>query len=158
MKFTALVFSALLLLSYGCDRASSKIKSADNSETAAGGVDPSQGTPQFQFEELAHDFGQIAEGTLAQHSFKFKNTGNAPLIISNAQGSCGCTVPDYPRTPIAPGESGEIKVSFDSNGRPGRNDKQVTIDANTVPNAMVLNITSEVIAKPADASAKEAAK
>ncbi len=158
MKITALVLSALFVLSYGCDRASSKIKSAENSESAAGGVDPAQGTPQFAFEEESHDFGQIAEGTLAQHSFKFKNTGNAPLIISNAQGSCGCTVPEYPRTPIAPGESGEIKVSFDSNGRPGRNDKQVTINANTVPNVMVLKITSEVIGKPADEASKEAAK
>jgi len=157
MKFTAFGLALALFFALGaCDNASSKIKSADaQAETA--GVDPSQGTAQFQFEEEFHDFGQIEEGVLAQHVFKFKNVGSAPLVISNAQGSCGCTVPEYPRTPIAPGESGEIKVSFDSNGRPGRNDKQVTINANTVPNVMVLKITSDVLGKAGE-PAKEGAQ
>jgi hypothetical protein len=84
---------------------------------------------------------------VAEHVFTFKNEGEGPLIISNAQGSCGCTVPVWPRQPIAPGETGEIKVSFNSSGRAGKQDKRVTLTTNAVPQTKVLNITSQVIAK-----------
>jgi len=80
-----------------------------------------------------------------EHTFTFTNEGEGPLIISNAQGSCGCTVPDWPRQPIAPGQKGQIKVSFNSTGRAGRQDKRVTLTTNAVPQSKVLNITSNVI-------------
>jgi hypothetical protein len=140
-----------------CDNAASKIEGVEetNSDAPASAndivndVNAASGTATFQFEEERHDFGDIAEGTVAKHTFKFTNTGDSPLIIYNAQGSCGCTVPEWPREAIAPGATGEIKVSFNSAGRPGVNNKQVTLTANTVPNKRIINITSNVIAKAA---------
>ena len=117
-------------------------------ETDMGVVDGAAGAPAFSFAQENHDFGTIAQGDKPQTTFTFTNTGDAPLIISNAQGSCGCTVPDWPRNPIAPGEQGEIKVSFNSSGRQGKNDKQVTLNANTIPNTRVLKITSSVLPNP----------
>lgn len=102
--------------------------------------------PSIVFEEEFHNFGEIAEGEVVNHVFTFTNEGDGPLIISNASGSCGCTVPQWPRQPIAPGESGEIKVSFNSSGRAGKQDKRVTLTTNAVPQTKVLNITSTVIA------------
>jgi hypothetical protein len=100
--------------------------------------------PVFEFAEEEFDFGLIEEGEVVIHDFKFTNTGDVPLVISAAQGSCGCTVPDYPRTPIAPGAEGVINVSFDSNKRGGKQEKTVTLTANTVPNVHVLKITANV--------------
>jgi hypothetical protein len=78
-------------------------------------------------------------------TFKFKNTGDKPLIISNAQGSCGCTVPDYPKEPVAPGASAEIKVKFNSKGKKGQETKFVTLTANTDPAETRLTIKANVI-------------
>lgn len=104
-----------------------------------------EGTPVFSFDREFHDFGQIEQGVKAETVFTFTNTGDSPLIITSARGSCGCTVPDWPSEPIAPGETGEIAVSFDSKGRQGKQQKSVTIVANTTPNTKVLQITSEVM-------------
>ena len=142
-----------------CDNAASKIDGGEeaNAEgtTSADGLtndaNAASGTPVFQFAEEKHDFGDIAEGTVAKHTFEFTNTGDSPLIIYNSQGSCGCTVPVWPREAIAPGATGKIEVSFNSAGRPGVNNKQVTLTSNTVPNKRILNITSNVIAKAAAA-------
>ena len=103
--------------------------------------------PSIVFEADFHNFGEITEGAVAEHVFTFTNEGDGPLIISNAQGSCGCTVPIWPRNPIAPGATGEIKVSFNSKGRAGKQDKRVTLTTNAVPQTKVLNITSTVIAE-----------
>jgi hypothetical protein len=100
---------------------------------------------KFTFEETTFDFGEVEAGTVVKHVFKFTNTGDAPLIIYNAQGSCGCTVPYFPRNPILPGESSEIQVSFNSAGRMGVNQKMVTLTANTIPNKTVLKITGQVL-------------
>lgn len=97
------------------------------------------------FAENEFDFGTLEEGEKVEHVFKFKNTSTNPLTISNAKGSCGCTVPEWPREPIAPGESGEIKVKFDSKGKKGKQSKTVTIVANTIPQNTILTITSDVI-------------
>lgn len=146
MKKIVWMMAGIGMMSVSCDNASSRIKSDAESEVSAATV-VAEGTPAFSFNEEFHDFGNIEEGLTVEHIFKFTNSGDAPLIISNAQGSCGCTVPQYPRNPIAPGETGEIKVSFNSAGRAGKQDKRVTLSANTVPNTYVLNITSNVIAK-----------
>ena len=76
--------------------------------------------PELSFEKLSHNFGEIIQGESVSHQFVFTNTGQGDLIISNAKGSCGCTVPKWPRKPIAPGEESEIKVTFNSNGREGK--------------------------------------
>ena len=97
------------------------------------------------FAENEFDFGTLEEGEKVEHVFKFENTSENPLTISNARGSCGCTVPEWPREPIAPGESGEIKVKFDSKGKKGKQNKTVTITANTIPANTILTISSDVI-------------
>ncbi|HAA15643.1 MAG TPA: DUF1573 domain-containing protein [Cytophagales bacterium] len=100
--------------------------------------------PTFNFEETSFDFGTIQEGTKAVHVFKFTNEGEAPLIISEAQGSCGCTVPSYPKEPIPVGATGEIRVEFNSQGRTGNQQKFVSLTANTNPSITRLSIKAQV--------------
>lgn len=155
MRKIAFAFSGLLLMAFtACDNAASKVASDNAEGTSVEAADvETKGTPVFTFTEESHDFGEIEEGTVAKHDFVFKNTGDAPLIITNAAGSCGCTVPQWPREPIAPGAEGTIHVEFSSQGRAGNQSKQVTLSANTVPNSKVLKISAQV--KPAaDAAAQ----
>ncbi len=105
---------------------------------------PAGPTTTIDFSENSFDFGTVSEGEKVSHVYKFKNTGNEPLVISNAKGSCGCTVPQWPKTPIAPGESGEIMVEFNSKGKPGKQTKRVTVTANTNPPQSFLTITGNV--------------
>jgi len=102
---------------------------------------------RITYKEQKVDLGTHAEGTKVKHTFEFQNTGNEPLIIYSAQGSCGCTVPKYPKDPIAPGAKGKIDVEFDSNGRPGANTKTVTVNANTVPATTELTFTVSITPK-----------
>ena len=107
-------------------------------------VKPEGPLPSIVFSEELHDFGGINEGDVVEHTFAFKNTGEAPLIISNARASCGCTVPEWPKEPIAVGESGEIKVRFNSKGKPGMQNKTVTVTANTWPKQNTVRIKADV--------------
>jgi len=84
---------------------------------------------------------------VVKHIYKFKNTGTEPLIISNAKGSCGCTVPTWPKEPVPPGGTGELKVEFNSKGKPGPQSKRVTVTANTTPTETFLEISGEVRGK-----------
>ncbi len=86
--------------------------------------------PVMTFDESEWDFGRIAQGTNVEHLFKFTNTGDAPLIVSDAKGSCGCTVPTFTKDPIAPGERGEMLVKFNGTGQNQRN-ISINITANT---------------------------
>jgi hypothetical protein len=99
----------------------------------------------FKFEKDSYDFGQIAEGEKVSYDFIFTNVGKSPLIIADAQATCGCTVPEYPRTPIAPGEKGKISVVFSSAGRSGMQSKIVTVTANTVPSKTELHLIGDVV-------------
>lgn len=108
---------------------------------------PQGDLPAFGFEESSYDFGSITEGDVVEHVFKFTNTGEAPLVIQSASASCGCTVPSYPREPIAPGATGEIQVKFDSSNKPGIQNKTVSITANTDPSITRLTIKSNVVPK-----------
>lgn len=103
--------------------------------------------PLFEFEKETHNFENIFAGEVVSYSFKFKNVGKADLIISDAKASCGCTVPEYPKTPIKPNETGVIKVTFNSAGKQGMINKNITILSNTVPNTKVLTITGFVVTK-----------
>lgn len=113
---------------------------------------PSGPLPAFSWSEETYDFGTITEGDIAEHTFKFTNTGEAPLIISNASATCGCTVPSWPKEPIPVGGTGEIVVKFNSSNKPGVQNKTVSITANTNPKLSKLNIKA-VVAPKADASA-----
>ena len=110
--------------------------------------------PAFQFSTVDHDFGTISEGQVVEYTYSFKNTGNAPLIIQSAQGSCGCTVPEWSKTPIPAGGTGFVKAKFDSNGKPNIQNKTVTVTANTWPKQTVLRfkamVTPKASATPAD--------
>lgn len=99
---------------------------------------------KIQFKESKFNFGTVKEGEKVKHSFVFTNVGTEPLIIQNAKASCGCTVPTYAKEPVAPGETGQIDVVFDSKGRPGKTNKSVTITANTEPVKTIVFITGEV--------------
>ncbi|MCH7413308.1 DUF1573 domain-containing protein [Belliella sp. R4-6] len=102
---------------------------------------------QFKFEDVEFDFGTIAEGKTVDHVFNFVNEGQAPLVISNVTASCGCTTPDYSKTPVKPGESGFIKVSFNSTGKPGTQAPTVSIQANTSPSVNRLRLKGNVTPK-----------
>jgi len=100
--------------------------------------------PVMTFEHTEHDFGTIKEGDKVTYSFTFTNSGASDLIISNAVGSCGCTVPEYPKAPLKPGESGKIKVSFNSAGKMGRQQKTVTLAANTATGKEIITIKANI--------------
>jgi hypothetical protein len=84
-------------------------------------------TPTIRFNQSLHDFGSIPEGPKAYHEFVFTNTGREPVVIERAQASCGCTVPEISKEPVAPGKTGTIKVEYNSDGRPGNFDKSITV-------------------------------
>lgn len=120
-----------------------------NDASAEGAIDPAN-APAFTFEKETHDFGEIAQGEKVAYSFKFTNTGKTDLVISSAKGSCGCTVPEYSKDPVAPGAEGKIDVVFDSKGKSGGQNKKVTLVANTVPSQTILTITGNVIVPVTD--------
>jgi Protein of unknown function (DUF1573) len=101
----------------------------------------------IKFDNTVFDFGEVPEGEKVKHVYKFTNEGKNPLIIENAKPSCGCTVPTFPKEPIAPGASGEIVAEFDSNGRPGDANKTITITANTEPTTTELVLKGKVKGK-----------
>jgi hypothetical protein len=101
----------------------------------------------IKFDNTVFDFGEVPEGEKVKHIYKFTNEGKNPLIIENAKPSCGCTVPTFPKEPIAPGATGEIVAEFDSNGRPGEANKTITITANTEPTTTELVLKGKVKAK-----------
>ncbi len=109
---------------------------------------PTGPTTTIEYEkEGRFDFGTVDEGDMVKHVFKFKNVGTEPLVISNAKGSCGCTVPTWPKEPVPPGAMGEINVEFNSKGKPGSQSKRVTVTANTNPTETFLEIRGEVRGK-----------
>ena len=121
-------------------------------ENTAAASESTSGTPKFEFKETTHDFGSITEGEIAEHVFTFTNTGDAPLVIQNTSASCGCTTPSYSREPVAPGETGEVQVKFNSQNRPGVQNKTITITANTEPSVTRLFIKTNVNPKGEETS------
>lgn len=98
------------------------------------------------FEEANYNFGEVTEGQIVEHRFKFKNTGKVPLNILRARSSCGCTVPEWPKELIAPGETGEIKAKFNTEGKPEKQKKLIFVTANTYPNE--ISVSLEGFVKP----------
>jgi hypothetical protein len=118
-----------------------------NAQDAAAPIDPN--APEIVFEAESHDFGTLKQGADCSTEFKFKNTGKQPLLISKAQASCGCTVPSPPKDPIKPGETGVIKVKYDSN-RVGPFDKTITVTSNAKTQQKILRIKGKIEAKPVE--------
>lgn len=102
---------------------------------------------EINFEKETHDYGTIEQGANGVYEFKFTNTGKEPLVISNCKGSCGCTVPNWPKEPIKPGATSAIKVSYDTK-RVGKFNKTVTISSNAKTSTKTISIMGIVNAKP----------
>lgn len=107
---------------------------------------PPQGpTTSISFDDTEFNFGQAVSGEKVWHTYTFTNTGSKPFIISNAKGSCGCTVPEWPKEPIMPGESGEIFAVFNTKNKKGNQTKMITITGNTNPPQTLLYVKGEVV-------------
>jgi hypothetical protein len=111
---------------------------------------------KLEFDATSFEFGDVKEtGGPASHEFKFKNTGDQPIIISNVQASCGCTTPDWTKTPVAPGQSGFIKAQYNPLGRPGAFNKSLTITSNSIEPSTVVFIKGNVVPDAAPAATPE---
>ena len=149
MKRTVLSFALAALASVfaiSCKEKASDKVIEDNVAVASARDQVQKKLPVMQFNKREHDFGNIVSGTPQQTVFTFTNTGDAPLIITNAESTCGCTVPEYPRDPIAPGQTGELLVKFNGTGK-NQVTKQVTITANTAAGKEILRIKAFVESK-----------
>jgi len=114
---------------------------------AATPANPNAG--EFKFNELEYNFGTIKQGDVVNYEFNFTNVGKEPIIISEAHGSCGCTVPVWPKEPVAKGQKQVIKVTFNSAGKMGMQDKTVTINSNAKSSPIVLHLKGNVETPPA---------
>jgi hypothetical protein len=127
--------------------------SANDGHNHAATATPAAAAPtslaDIKLDKMVHDYGNIMQGDNGECTFKFKNTGKEPLIITMCQGSCGCTVPQCPKDPILPGKSGEIKVKYDSN-RVGPISKSVTITSNAKSGTQTIMIKGNIAAKPVE--------
>jgi hypothetical protein len=112
-------------------------------ETASG--KPTDKYPVMTFEKTSHDFGEIIRGEKVSYRFVFKNTGKLPLIISDVPSSCGCTVPEFSKLPVLPGEEGYVTVTFNSQSENGFRQKTVTVVSNAQPRMQVLTINAQVV-------------
>lgn len=115
--------------------------------TATPDVKPEGPLPVASFETVEHDFGTIEDGKKVNYRYKLTNNGEAPLIIQSAQPSCGCTVPTFSQEPIPVGGTGFVDLEFDSSGKPGINNKTVTVTANTWPKVTTLRFKAMVTPK-----------
>ena len=156
-KYLKIFFFSTILFAISCDDNANK-KETKSGNSSSSTMMSSSESPIMSFDKTLHDFGTIQEGETVETVFTFTNSGKTDLIIVDARGSCGCTVPDYPKnTPIAPGESGKIRVSFDSNNKPNMQQKTVTISANTDSGRETIRIKALVQADPVKQKQRDAA-
>jgi len=136
-----------LLILTGCGDNNNKVLSTDlvkNPKTVSGSEDMSQ-LPVIEFDKLTHDFGKVTQGEKVTFNFRFKNTGKSDLLITSVNTSCGCTASEFPREPIKPGEQKSLRVTFDSEGRKGIQNKTITVVSNCQPDITVLRIKAMVV-------------
>ncbi len=151
MKTKTLVLTTVIVIACTIISCTKEVKEKNTSNELTGKevaiIEKNESFPIMSFSETEFDFGTITEGTTVEHKFSFTNTGNAPLVIVNAKGSCGCTVPQWPKDPIAPGATADLLVKFNSNGKPNMQTKKVTITANTKKEKEILKIKAMVTPK-----------
>ena len=148
-KMKPFVLAIIALFVLGCSQSASKKVKQENVAEAAAKIAANVDLPVMTFDRTEHDFGTINEGDVVETSFSFTNTGSSDLVILDARGSCGCTVPEYPKnTPIAPGETRDVKVKFDSANKPGNQTKTVTLTNNTERGRDIIRIKTLVTADP----------
>lgn len=130
--FVCIIFSVLV---FSCS--SNKEENSKKNKSELEYIDQ-ENPAEISAENFEYNFGEIAQGEKISHVFKFTNTGKSSLVINDAKSTCGCTIPTYTKEPIAPGETGELLVKFDSKGKKGNINKQVTVQANTYPNTSTI--------------------
>ena len=143
----ALLFLGLFLLTLTACNNQTKVQEANDSIVKSKLPNESLGSsemPKIYFKENEHNFGEIVQGEIITHAYKFSNTGGADLIISDVKTSCGCTASEFPKDPIKPGKTGVIKLTFDSRGRMGYQNKTATIETNTIPNKVFIRLKATI--------------
>lgn len=150
MKTTSVFLFSFVLLMTSCEPkpveqdATISTNVIDVPATASGKPVNPGSAPVMVFNEETHDFGKITQGEKVSYSFIFKNLGGSDLVISSAQGSCGCTIPSYPKTAIKPNQQSTVDVVFDSDGKSGIVQKTVTMITNCNPSTKVITITANI--------------
>jgi len=162
MKKLLYVLSASAVMMWGCENSKESVVEQQQQPSAtapaASAVEASQKQPvaeaapkatetrfsKFNFEKEQHDFGNIKQGDVVKHVFTFTNEGEAPLVISDIRTTCGCTTPEYTKEPVAPGQTGQIEVQFNSRGKAGVQKKAITIQANVEGGSKIIYITCKV--------------
>lgn len=159
MKNTLLgmsIVAVLAIVSCEKEKPSNLYTDAEKEAQASSIVDPAT-APVLTFETATYDFGNLPSGANVEHYFKFTNTGKSPLVIKDAKGSCGCTVPVWPKNPIAPGVSDSIKIEYKAGSQQGSQRKTVTLTTNTVKGKEELAFTATLPTQPQTEETKKGA-
>ena len=159
IKTSITAFVTAFIISFAltsCENDPSKKIKSENVDKSQERINTVFEYPTIKFDKTNHDFGEIRDGDIVETVFTFTNSGDSDLKILNASGSCGCTVPEYPKnTPIAPGQSQTITVNFDSSNKPGIQQKSVTLSANTSSGREMLRIKANVTPDPVKQKQRE---
>jgi hypothetical protein len=143
-RLLAVVVMGLCVLTACGEKTEGKL-STDLVTSPKSATETSDKQAAIKFDKEEHDFGTLLQGEVVSYSFHFTNVGNMPLIVSEVGSSCGCTVGDYPREPIAPGKTGSIKVTYNSAGHHGFQSRYLTVMTNTNPAKTTLRIKGKVL-------------
>jgi hypothetical protein len=152
MRKITILFAFILSASFfiSCKNggnATKKINQENIDNAKSRDLEIKKGTASISFDKSEYDFGTVNEGDIVETVFKVTNTGKTDLVITNAQATCGCTIPVWPKAPIKPGETGDIEVKFNTNGKPNRQQKSVTLTTNTESGREILTIKGMVTPK-----------
>lgn len=142
-----LLFVALLVASCQKENAAKKINKGNLITAKNRDAEIKKGSPEISFTKNEYNFGTVKEGEIVETSFVLTNTGKSDLVITDAKASCGCTVPQWPRNAVKPGENALVTVKFNTTGKPNKQVKTVTLYTNTVKGRETLKLTGQVIPK-----------
>lgn len=147
-NFKILVVFIVSLAFFSCkENATSKINTSNLESAKERDAAISLGAAIVEFDKTEYDFGELVEGEIAEGVFKITNKGKADLIITSAKATCGCTVPEWPKEPIAPGDSADLKFTFNSRGRQGKQSKSITLQTNSENLTETIRIKGTVVKK-----------
>jgi hypothetical protein len=152
MKITKFLVLVLITASFltSCKDATNitaKIKKENLVNAKSRDSEIKKGAASISFDKKEYDFGTVNEGDIVETSYLVTNSGKTDLVITNAKASCGCTVPIWPKNPIKPGATGEVKVKFNTSGKPNRQQKTITLTTNTESGREVLTLKGSVTPK-----------
>lgn len=142
-QFAGILF-AVAIFAVGCQGKNGNQLSSDLVTNPKSAQQSDKKGPVIEFDKTEYDFGTILQGEVVSYTFHFTNTGDAPLIITSVDKSCGCTASEFPRQPIDPGKTGSIKISYDSKGHQGFQSKGLVVNANTNPAHTTLRVKAIV--------------